>query len=247
MSTEAIAFIGAALMVALAYVAYRYWRSTATFARQVRESHAQRALESYRVAAEETPIDVQSEDQLDLEMSPDEPEVAAGSADETDEREPRIDSVDVDEPAAEQTPDEAGTGGERTTQPAEQPPAAGDQHVRDDDHVLDDTADDIAEAGSEVDHESLAPELRLIEELEPRTAAVPTDLDRAINERLRELDEEIAGLPSGVELIDLPILERRRVADRRQELMNDRASLLEQRKRGAHRRRRRGRRNPRNG
>ncbi|MGZ5383255.1 MAG: hypothetical protein ACXWH0_04600 [Acidimicrobiia bacterium] len=85
----------------------------------------------------------------------------------------------------------------------------------------------------------MKPEYRLIEELEPRETS-----SRAINETgsiaalLKELDEKLAALPSGIELINLPILERRRIADRREELLSDRELLLDQRKRGAHRRRR---------
>ncbi|MGZ8754477.1 MAG: hypothetical protein ACXW15_04750 [Acidimicrobiia bacterium] len=85
----------------------------------------------------------------------------------------------------------------------------------------------------------MKPEYRLIEELEPRETS-----SRAINETgsiaalLKELDEKLAALPSGIELINLPILERRRIADRREELLSDRELLLEQRKRGTHRRRR---------
>jgi hypothetical protein len=91
----------------------------------------------------------------------------------------------------------------------------------------------------------MKPEYRLIEELEPRDTS-----SRAITETgsiaalLKELDEKLAALPSGIELINLPILERRRIADRREELLNDRELLLEQRKRGAHRRRRRPRTKP---
>jgi hypothetical protein len=53
---------------------------------------------------------------------------------------------------------------------------------------------------------------------------------------LRELDEQLAALPSGIELIDLPILERRRIADRREDLLSDRRRLLENSPRGSHRR-----------
>jgi hypothetical protein len=53
---------------------------------------------------------------------------------------------------------------------------------------------------------------------------------------LKDLNEQLAALPSGIELLDLPIVERRKVADRREDLLSDRARLLEQKKRGAHRR-----------
>ncbi len=49
--TELLAYVGAAAMVVIAFVAYRYWRSTATYARQVRESHARQRLESYRTSS----------------------------------------------------------------------------------------------------------------------------------------------------------------------------------------------------
>jgi len=83
----------------------------------------------------------------------------------------------------------------------------------------------------------LTAEYRLIEELEPRGSSPPAD-PGSIVALLKELDEQLAALPSGIELIDLPILERRRVADRREELLSDQARLLAQKKRGAHRRRR---------
>jgi len=84
------------------------------------------------------------------------------------------------------------------------------------------------------------PAYRLIEDLEPKGSAAQLDeLQGPVGALLKELDEQLAALPSGIALIDLPIVERRRIADRREELLSDRELLLEEKKRGAHRRGRR--------
>lgn len=177
-------------MVVLAYLAYRYWRSTATYARRVREAHAERALESYRVTTEQAAA------------RPEEPPT---------------------DPEAESAPETEGV----------EPPF--------------DPAADVADEEPNPDAAESNQELRLIDELETRLASVETNKDRPVSDLLKELDAEIAALPSNVELIDLPTLERRRVANRRQALLNQRAALLQSRTSGAHRRKRRQRNNQENG
>jgi len=229
-TTEIIAYIGAALMVVLAYLAYRYWRATAAFARRARESHAQRALESYQIAPLATPETPARETAPDAGPQASPKGVEAAGEDETGSA------------TADQEPDEPDSAEQ---DPVDQEPAGPDSVEQD--SVEEEPVDpglvggDDHAAGAPAEVEVLDPELRLIEELEPRPASIVVTSGREITEMLKQLDEEIAALPSGVELIDLPILERRRVADRRQELMNDRAHLLAQRKRGAHRRSRRPR------
>jgi hypothetical protein len=96
--------------------------------------------------------------------------------------------------------------------------------------------------GAEDEEPPQAPAYRLIEDLEPKGSAPQLDeLQGPIAALLKELDEQLAALPSGIALIDLPIVERRRIADRREELLSDRELLLEEKKRGAHRRGRRSR------
>jgi hypothetical protein len=83
------------------------------------------------------------------------------------------------------------------------------------------------------------PAYRLIDELEPRApSSRVVEVSGSVAALLKELDEKLEALPSGIELIDMPVLERRRIADRREELLSDRQLLLEQKRRGAHRRRR---------
>jgi hypothetical protein len=145
---EFLAYLGAALAVVVAVMAYRYWRSTAPYALRVRESHARRMRES-RLAA---------------------------SASEADES------------------------------------------------VVSDRA-------------LLGPVFRLIEDLESSSSpSHPPEPPGSVAGMLNDLNEQLAALPSGIELMDLPIVERRKVADRREKLLSDRARLLRQKKRGAHRR-----------
>ncbi len=158
MPTEFLAYIGAAAMVVLAFLAYRYWRSTAAYAHRVRESHARQIRDSYRATA------------ASEEVIPD-PE-------------------------------------------ADLPEARTDQAVP-------------------------SPAFRLIEDLEPRQTTARASSLGPVAELLKELDEELAALPKGIELMNLPLLERRRVADRREQLTKDRSRLLDQPQKGNHRRSRR--------
>jgi hypothetical protein len=244
MPIETIAYIGAALMVVLAYLAYRYWRATAAYARRARESHAQRALESYQAVPREAPEPSSETPAIDPSSGVSDPDHES-DADSTEEQTNGAGPVAGFEEAADELPPDE----------PDVEPAADDIPHEPPETTEDDTTEhaDLHQAGDEVkaetaqEREILDPELRLIDELEPRPAATDPESGRELTERLKELDEEIAALPSGVELIDLPILERRRVADRRRELMDDRAHLLAQRKRGTHRRGRRRNRKPRDG
>jgi hypothetical protein len=216
-------------MVVLAFLGYRYWRSTATFARRVRESHAERALESYRVSTDRTAALRRDEAPSDTGPEPEPAEPTPVPVDSV----PDPEVVDPSSSPPELDGDGASGDDILDSSPEEL-----------DDHTADPTGHRQAGEGVVGEPVSLAggtdneppPELRLIDELEPHHPRAAPDSDRPVSELLGELDAEIAALPSSVEMMDLPTIERRRIADRRQELMNQRAQLLT-RRRGSHRKR----------
>ena len=344
-------------MVVIAFVAYRYWRSTPTFARKTRESHARKMLEAYQTSTIVSPVapvagpqpdsedgDATAPEQEDAGVAPTAEEVEPPSTEidhETAEDlgdleqqeptdkavldlEPTFDTApeggdlpsgqasgdseleantgyietelpedvadipieetpdeavsqpeitDAEEEALEGADDEAGEGESdevesepetaRTDESLQDLPAASETTPDETDEVPD--ADEGAQAEAvdilmpepvevpdepeavESDHtdgepaDTLEQPYRLIEDLEPRGVSTPI-ANGSLSQLLKELDEQLEALPIGIELMNLPLLERRRVADRREDLMRDRAFLLEQRKAGAHRRRRRRRR-----
>ena len=328
MSVEILAYVGAAVMVVLAILAYRYFRSTATYARRVRESHFYQEQGPLMVSApthlaplqppspsaepaNEAPISIPDASEIEetstaSDADPDEdatPGIDSGaddptsesSPDETEPTQPVPDDIGEESTVADDPESPIGEPAQGTTElpdvlmsgqepepvieeRAEEPvgeisPGAAeaapiealDTETATPDEPLtaipdqppagqEDAEPEISDDGPE---ESVATVLnsataptpveanqqagyRLIEELEP--PADPSPLPEAtgsIGELLKELDEQLAGLPSGIELIDLPILERRQVARRREDLLSDRTRLLEQKKRGAHRRRKR--------
>ncbi len=159
----------------------------------------------------------------------------------TIEDEPREESIDdpVDV-------EDDGSSEEPEPQPDEAEFEAGEPEAPVTEDQVADGSDETGTASIEWNNGETSPglktEYRLIEELEPRKSPARTiEAAGSFATLLKELDEQLAALPSGIELIDLPILERRRIADRRQELLSDRERLLEQKKRGAHRRRKRSR------
>ena len=190
MPTEILAYIGAAAMVVLAFLAYRYWRSTAAYAHRVRESHARQIRDSYRATA------------ASEEVIPDpETDLSEAREDPAEHESEQQEAADEPEPTGLQNP-----GTEEDLDP--------DQAVPN-------------------------PAFRLIEDLEPRQTTVRASSLKPVAELLKELDEELAALPKGIELMNLPLLERRRVADRREQLTKDRSRLLDQPQKGNHRRSRR--------
>ncbi len=297
MDLEILAYLGAALMIVLAYVAYRYWHATATYARRMRELHAHQAMgplmgtAPMAAAGSATDVEAPEDDTAGpapADASPEavetagesEPEVAEKRApapgDEVDAPAPQPTSGTVKiepEPVEEELHDES-TGDHEADQPVEDAggaipetfsdpgsaeieptPAPGDESGREapgspgDDATDEQPAENESETGpGSIEPNNgeastdLKPEYRLIEELEPRKRSSRTvEAAGSFAKLLKELDEQLDALPSGIGLIDLPILERRRVAQRREELLSDRARLLEQKKRGAHRRRKRSR------
>ncbi len=280
MDLEILAYLGAALMVVLAFLAYRYWHSTATYALRIRESRAHQVMspptgsalpgadsKAADVAAEEDdlmdppPVDLLPEaDDIasneGAEEAHDPPPLAAGHGEELPE-EPiagvhEIEPAPVeDEPRQESVDDVAededdGSFAEPGPQPDEADEGAGEPEAGvTDERIADDSAE-MSTGSIEWNNGGAPPDLktehRLIEELEPRRSSARTvEAVGSLATLLKELDEQLAALPGGIELIDLPILERRRIADRREELLRDRERLLEQKKRGAHRRRKRSR------
>lgn len=194
--TEILAYLAAAAMVVLAFLAYRYWRSTAAYAHRVRETHARQVRDSYRATALSAKVTPELEADL--------PEARADPAEHESEQ------------------PEAADGTIELSREADQPEPTGLQNI--------DPEEDV-----DPDPQAHNPAFRLIEDLEPRKTTVSPN-PKSVPELLKDLDEELAALPSGIALINLPLLERRRVADRREELTEYRARLLEQRKRGNHRR-----------
>lgn len=341
MDPEILAYLGAALMVVLAFLAYRYWHSTATFARRMRETHAHQFMgPSTRTAppgvdSPAADLAVEAEDLVGhspVDFLSEAAEVASnGDPEDADDPGPPSES-DRDDlptgPVAEVQTVEDGPGGEPVedrhpdnVQPGEDAPLASpatrtdptgapstdtengmvpgyesdsvtannvepetepipprtdsgsglpiaddrdagsfevpepDSHEteeQDGEPAAETTDDRIVESDEATGNGSmepdngqessnLKPEYRLIEELEPRNRSLDPPPAGSFTQLLKELDEQLAALPSGIELIDLPILERRRIADRREELLSDRELLLEEKKRGAHRRRKRSR------
>jgi hypothetical protein len=199
---EVLAYIGAALAVVVAVMAYRYWRSTAPYALRVRESHAREMRESRPAAAVAT-------------RASDESAVSAEIVATARELEPELRNP------AEESP-EIETNDAAATEPPEEPNTAERPDV---------------ESSDTPDTMLFKPAYRLIEDLEsPSSPSRPTEPPGSVAAILKDLNEQLAALPSGIELLDLPIVERRKVADRREDLLSDRARLLEQKKRGAHRR-----------
>ena len=198
-------------MVVLAMAAYRYWKSTASYALRMRESHARR-LQQKADSSAPTPNDRAGDgppeddvnDQDDA-VAVEEPGTASNQV-ETSEPAPdqeEVASIDENtENSHSSTDDDPSTSVEN---PGELPEVDDPQL---DEHLRNDSPEPIGRVGTS-------------------TAAL-----------IRELDEQLAALPSGIELIDLPILERRRIADRREDLLSDRRRLLENSLRGSHRRRR---------
>jgi hypothetical protein len=265
-SLEILAYVGAALMVVLAILAYRYWHSTATYARRMREAYAHQRMRPLVVSAPThlAPVDSEllsdetAEDPVPVgptsattgrtaAESPEEPIESSPEAD--DATEPFIEAAE--ESVAETTsaasleaepvpPNDSETS---LTEPAEDSTAPDAQTSADgsgDEPAEPAAASVQAESEETPDEAFLRAEYRLIEELEPRDGSSRSvEAAGSVAALLKELDEKLAALPTGIELFDLPVLERRRIADRRDELLNDRARLLEQKKRGAHRRRRR--------
>jgi TATA-binding protein-associated factor Taf7 len=191
MDWEILAYLGAPLMVVLAFVAYRYWNSTASYALRMRESHARRPELPADASAD--PVEGASVEDVDAEDA----DSATAEQEEQEEAVPNGTPETASEHHAQQ-PEGESDGPEE----AEDPP--GDELKPDDSGQIGQATDSIAAL-------------------------------------IRTLDEQLAALPSGIELIDLPILERRRIADRRDELLSDRERVLAQKKRGAHRYRRRSR------
>jgi hypothetical protein len=339
---EILAYIGAALMVVLAWLAYRYWQRTPTFARRMRESYSDQVMRPLLAPATQNDASVEAEPHPD-ETTADLPligqlsEVTDLAADETQEElaeapsesngvetllptesigdssEPEAATVDIDQQASMVEDHKTGpavfTSESSVEIPKEAPEAAAPELV--DSETLpagDGPLIDAAEPADEVvaplingnedsvpfEHGSqeavtpgdpepdpsqpadgstqpelettnelpadvppepaaaslaiedgevseeipMKPEHRLIEELEPRTTSHIAITDTgSVAALLKGIEEELAALPSGIELIDLPILERRRIAGRREELLSDRELLLEQKGRGAQRRR----------
>lgn len=202
MSLEVLAYVGAALAVVVAVMAYRYWRSTAPYALRVRESHAREIRESRLAAAVAT-------------RASDESVVSAEIVGATRELEPELRNPAEESPEIE-TNDAAVSG------PPEEPNTS--ERL-------------VAESSDTPDTVLFEPAYRLIEDFDlPSSPSSPTGPPGSVAAMLKDLNEQLAALPSGIELLDLPIVERRKVADRREDLLSDRARLLEQKKRGAHRR-----------
>jgi len=193
-------------MVVLAFLAYRYWRSTAAYAHRVRESHARQVRDSYRATTGQPP----------LASSPSEEALPGSEADLPEAGEDPAERESEQPEAADETIELSGE--------ADESEPTGLRNI------------DTEEEDVDPDQTIPNPAFRLIEDLEPRKATVRATNQKSVSDLLKELDEELAALPSGIQLMNLPLLERRRVADRREELTNDRARLLEQRKKGNHRR-----------
>ena len=342
MDVEILAYIGAALMVVLAWLAYRYWQRTPTYARRMRESYAEQAMRPLLEPAPRNDASVDAElhpDGTTADFPPiDQPsEVTDLAADETQEElaeapsesngvedvlptesigdasEPEAATVDIDQqasmvedqqtspavstgetsveinaeateaaapelvdsetlPAGDRPPidaaepadevvapiingneesvpyehgsQEAATPGDLEPDPAQPADGSTQPELETTNELPADVPPEPAAASLPIEDREISeeipmkPEHRLIEELEPRTTSSLAITDTAsVAALLKEIDEELAALPSGVELIDLPILERRRIADRRERLLSDRELLLEQKGRRAQRRR----------
>jgi hypothetical protein len=304
-------------MVVVAFVAYRYWRSTATFARQAREARARQMLEAYQASSvlpsvapvvepfpegeaggvvalevDEGPVE-EALEEVDIA------ELAVGHVSDQSESEPDVSDLegeipeDAGDPAMEETPGEAESAPEIAETAEDAPESAGDPageeasdeiepeaEIAPSDETLEDrladsettpeetqevpeaaegaTVERVDKPTPELDEEpdepealgpertdtvrtdAFEPSIRLIEDLEPRRVSTPM-ANGSLSQLLKDLDEQLEALPIGIELMELPLIERRRVADRREDLIRDRARLLEERKGGAHRRRRRRR------
>jgi len=261
-SFEILAYIGAVVMVVLAVLAYRYWRSTATYARRVRESQARQVREPLVVSAPIQPARVES-----VANTGEAAEDPARDHALVESRNHEGSAAPIAEPShlAEENTAAQGAGPPQA-EPAEEPtdpltetasqpvdvgrsePGEGQIPVTYDlaRTPLEPAAPPYPAEPVETPEEVLPREgFRLIAELDPRPVSSRfTEPTGSIAALLKELDQQLVALPSGLELIDLPLLERRRVADRRRELLQDRARLLELRKQGAHRRRGRPRNSP---
>ena len=249
MDWEILAYLGAALMVVLALAAYRYWKSTASYALRMRESHARR-LQQKADSSDPTPPDQAGDgspedDVLDQDdpvaaeepgTTPD-PGVPAG----TPVEEPPADGVAA---AADMSPSAGSIGRvpDRVENPEPAPDEAEPPGTEKNAETTHGSADD--DPGTSAENPGDLPEVEDPQFDEHGRNDAPEQIGRVETSTaalVRELDEQMAALPSGIELIDLPILERRRIADRREELLSDRRRLLEHSPRGTHRRRRRSR------
>ena len=112
MDLEMLAYLGAALMIVLAYVAYRYWHATATYARRMRELHAHQAMGplmgSAPMAAAGSATDVEAPEDdpggpAPADASPEAVETAGESEPEVAEKRAPAPGDEVDAPAPQPT------------------------------------------------------------------------------------------------------------------------------------------------
>ena len=256
MDWEILAYVGAPLMVVLAFVAYRYWNATAGYALRMRESHARKLEPPAEASAPTAPEPVEAASFEDDDPEIDDSVAAeqeasvphSGARGGTAVEEPSTDGValagrmgvsagplgDVVDPA--ETTEASRTG---SAEPPGTETTNGTQETASEDHV----EQPGEESGGPKEAEDPLVAAKEAEDppddgLKPNDSGQIGGMTDSIAAVIKDLDEQLAALPSGIELIDLPILERRRIADRRDELLNDRERLLEKRKRGAHRHRR---------
>ena len=215
MDWEILAYLGAALMVVLALAAYRYWNSTASDALRMREKHAP-SLKQQADSSVPTPSDDSGDGSPEDDVHDQDDAIAA---EETGTTSNQVENSEL-------APDKAEPGG--IDEKSENSYGA----VNDD-------------PGTSVENPGELPEVEDPQLDEHGRNGSPEQIGlvgSSIAALVRDLDEQLAALPSGIELIDLPILERRRIADRREELLSDRRRLLEHSPQGSHRLRRRRRR-----